>query len=300
MVSEAMAVANRGNRFDIAPDLPVSAALAADVARQIRLSVAVSRNPSVVSAIQRIMSRHGIGNARTLRALLAADSVLTDELIDEATVRETHFFRDSAQFELLRHDILPQFSRRPINSLARIWSVGCSSGEEPYSIAILCEEHGLPARIVASDISRKALAEAAKAHYDDWSLRNLGERLKRRYFLDEGNGFRLRPELARRVSFARVSLGFDRLPAPERDLGNFDLILCRNVLVYLNTADVARVARELFACLAEGGWLLTAPSDPRLSKQAPSEAAITRGGFAYCKTTRVSADSLHCLKEPDR
>lgn len=298
MVLEA--VANQGNRSGVAPDLPASAALAADVARQIRLSVAVSRNPSVLSAIQRIMSRHGIGNARSLRALLAADDALTDELIDEATVRETHFFRDSAQFELLRHDILPQLSRRLPDGPARIWSVGCSSGEEPYSIAILCEDHGLTARIVASDISRKALAEAAEAHYGDWSLRNLSECLKRRYFLDEGNGFRLRPELARRVSFARVSLGFDRLPAPERDLGDFDLILCRNVLVYLNTADVARVARELFACLTEGGWLLTSPSDPRLSKHAPFETAITRGGFAYRKTTHVSADSPQYLKEPGR
>jgi len=287
MTSEAMAVANPSDR---APDLPVSAALAADVARQIRLSVAVSRTPSVISAIQRTMSRHGVGSARSFRALLAVDDALADELIDEATVRETHFFRSPTQLELLRHTILPQFSGRAPDAPARIWSVGCASGEEPYSIAILCEELGLPARIVASDISRKALAEAAEANYGEWSLRNIGECQRRRYFLDEGSGFRLRPELTRGVSFTRVSLGFDRLPAPERGLADFDLIVCRNVLVYLKTIDVSRVAGELFACLAEGGWLLTAATDPPLSKHAPFETAITCGGIAYRKTTHLSAD----------
>jgi chemotaxis protein methyltransferase CheR len=87
--------------------------------------------------------------------------------------------------------------------------------------------------------------------------------------------------LRRHVEFAHLNLGVDELPAPERGMAEFDLILCRNVLVYLDARAVCRIARQLFACLADGGWLLTSPTDPPLWKYAPFESLITPAGVAY-------------------
>ncbi|HXV29647.1 MAG TPA: protein-glutamate O-methyltransferase CheR [Sinorhizobium sp.] len=289
-VSRASAVASQGNRVEAASSAhhAVSGSVAVEVARQIGLSVAASRKAALASAIHRVMARHGIDDAGIFRDRIGADDRLKEQLLDEATVRETHFFRDPAQFALLRHTILPH--RHPADAPARIWSAGCASGEEPYSLAILCDEDGHSAQIAASDICRNALTKAAEAEYGDWSLRTMGEYLRRRYFLKCGSRYRLRRDLARRVRFTKISLGFDALPAPERGLADFDLILCRNVLVYLDTDDVARIARQLFACLADGGWLLTAPSDPPLWKHARLETSITSAGVVYRKPMRVLSE----------
>ncbi|WP_151613836.1 CheR family methyltransferase [Sinorhizobium alkalisoli] len=292
-ISEARSApeAARSVRPEGTIDAFISDVVAAEIARQMRLSVATSRSPALVAAVQRVMSRHGITDLHRLRDRIAADDALREEVLDEVTVRETHFFRDSKQFELLRHTILPHLCRPRASAPARIWSAGCASGEEPYSLAILCAEDGHSVRISASDISMKALAEAAEAEYGEWSFREMGEYLKRRYFLQRGDRYRLRPDVARSVRFTQVNLGFDRLPAPDRGLAGFDLILCRNVLVYLDAADLMRVAEELFTCLAEGGWLLTAPTDPPLWRYASFQTATTGAGLVYRKPMHVAREA---------
>ncbi|MQW87750.1 protein-glutamate O-methyltransferase CheR [Sinorhizobium saheli] len=259
-------------------------AFASRVADKIGLSFPASRRQAVAGAIRRVMARRHIDDARLLLDQIGARQDLTDELVDEVTVGETCFFRGPAQFRLVRHTILPELRRRQAEGVdIRIWSAGCATGEEPYSLAILCEEDGLSGevRIAASDISRKALADAMEADYGEWSLRNTGGYLKDRYFRRHGTRFRLRRELAERVRFTSVCLGTDTLPAPEKGLADFDLILCRNVLVYLDAAAVRRIARQLFDCLAAGGWLTTAPADPPLWKLAPFETLTTAAGVVY-------------------
>lgn len=258
--------------------------LAEQVAGRVGLSFSASRKEAVASAIDRFMVRRGIGEGRSLLDRLGSDEDLTDDVISAVTVAETHFFRGLEQFELIRQTILPELlRRRPDGSPLRIWSVGCATGEEPYSLAILCEEEGLldGVRIDAADISRRALAAAKAADYGEWALRNTGPRLRQRYFTSCEGRFRLHERLRRRVDFAHLNLGADTLPSPEKRLADFDLILCRNVLVYLEASAVCRVARQLLACLSEGGWLLTAPTDPPLGKYAPFETSITPAGVVY-------------------
>ncbi len=264
--------------------LSEAGSLVARIADKIGMSVAASRKQAAVSAIRRLMASRGLNHVSSLLDLIDADEDLKEELIDEVTVGETHFFRGPAQFDLVRDTILPELRRsRPMGSPIRIWSLGCASGEEPYSLAILCEEEGLSniVEIAASDISRKALIDAASAEYGEWSLRNTNECWRHRYFLQSGSRYRLRPDLARRVRLTKVALGADALPAPQSGLADFDLILCRNVLVYLDAAAVRRIARQLFACLVEDGWLMTAPTDPPLWKHAPFETSITSAGVVY-------------------
>lgn len=254
------------------------------ISRKIGLSFPASRKNAVASAVRRVMARRGIEHAEHLLDQIGSDQSLADEIAMEVTGAETYFFRAPAQFDVIRNTILPELcSRRSGGSPIRIWSAGCATGEEPYSLAILLEEEGLAesARIMATDISRRALMKAKVAEYSAWSLRSTDDRLRRRYFDNHDERFRLKRSLAWRVSFSRLSLGTDALPTPQGDFANLDLILCRNVLVYLETTVVRRIAGQLSACLAEGGWLLTAPSDPPLWKHAPFETSITSAGVIY-------------------
>ncbi|AIM01883.1 protein-glutamate O-methyltransferase CheR [Sinorhizobium meliloti] len=278
--------------------------LAEQVAGRIGLSFPASRKETVASALDRVMVRRGIGEGRLLLDRLGSDEDLTEDVISAVTVGETHFFRGPEQFELIRQTILPELlRRRPEGSPLRIWSIGCATGEEPYSLAILCEEEGLldGVRIDAADISRRALAAAKAGDYGEWALRNTGPRLRQRYFTSCEGRFRLNEQLRRQVDFAHLNLGTDALPAPEKRLSDFDLILCRNVLVYLEASAVRRIARQLLDCLSDGGWLLTAPTDPPLWKYAPFETSITPAGIVYRRImapdTRKS--STACVA-PDR
>nr|WP_234895136.1 protein-glutamate O-methyltransferase CheR [Sinorhizobium meliloti] len=258
--------------------------LAEQVAGRIGLSFSASRKETVASAIDRVMVRRGIGEGRLLLDRLGSDEDLTEDVISAVTVAETHFFRGPEQFELIRQTILPELlRRRPEGSPLRIWSVGCATGEEPYSLAILCEEESFVdgVRIDAADISRRALAAAKAGDYGEWALRNTGPRLRQRYFTSCEGRFQLNERLRRQVDFAHLNLGTDALPAPEKRLSDFDLILCRNVLVYLEASAVRRIARQLLGCLSDGGWLLTAPTDPPLWKYAPFETSITPSGIVY-------------------
>ncbi|MBB4184374.1 chemotaxis protein methyltransferase CheR [Sinorhizobium terangae] len=261
-----------------------SSNFAEQVAYRVGLSLPASRKGYVASAIARLMVRRGIGDSRLFLDRLGLDAELTDDAVAAITVGETHFFRGPDQFQLIRQTILPELRRRQSDgSPVRIWSLGCATGEEPYSLAILCDEEGLlgDVRISAADISRRALAIAKAAEYGEWSLRNTDHKQRKRHFTSCDEGFRLHERLRRRVEFAHLNLGTDELPAPEKQLADFDLILCRNVLVHLDAIAVPRIARQLLACLADGGWLLTAPADPPLWKYAPFETSVTPAGVVY-------------------
>ncbi|MCT7374369.1 CheR family methyltransferase [Chelativorans salis] len=257
--------------------------------RKVGLSVPASREKAVVSAIRCAMEKRGIEDGTRFMDQIGRDQDLTDEIVAEATVGETYFFRDPSQFEVIRNFVLPSLlCERPENAPIRVWSAGCSTGEEPYSLAILAEEEGLADRIsiIATDVSRRALKKAREAEYGEWSLRNGGMPFLKRYFARRGDDFRLERRLARRVSFHRHSLGVDDVPSPKTGIAAFDLILCRNVLIYLETGAARRVARQLYDCLSEGGWLLFGPSDPPLWKYAPFETVITPAGVICQREAR--------------
>src|SRR5438552_3141063 len=143
-----------------------------------------SRHDSVEAGIRRAMSRAGLTDLIRYRNLLERDAGALDDLIVELTVGETYFFREPAQFDFIRAEVLPDVQRRrgPEHGV-RVWSAGCATGEEAYSLAILLAEEGLAGRafLLATDISRAALAQAHRAAYRDWSLRGEGADRARPY-----------------------------------------------------------------------------------------------------------------------
>lgn len=178
-------------------------------------------------------------------------------LLAEVTVGETYFFRFAEQFDALRNDVLPHcLQRNRAHRGLRIWSAGCSNGAEPYSLAILLHEMGdfadWDVRIVATDLSPGQLEAARRAEFTDWSLRDVPPARRHLCFDRHGTLWRLKPAFRSAVEFHRHNLAEDGPPpgAP------FDIILCRNVLIYFSEGSRDRALGLLDRSLREGGWLL--------------------------------------------
>ncbi|MDP4004875.1 protein-glutamate O-methyltransferase CheR [Methylobacterium sp. NEAU K] len=213
----------------------------------------------------------------------------------EITVGETFFFRYAEQFQALRETILPGLiaAREPERTL-RIWSAGCSTGAEAYSLAILVREalgEALPdwrVNILGTDISGEALATARAAEYGRWALRTMPPEERLRYFtrlppapgIHREGGYALRPEFRALVRFERGNLLRLAEPMPLQGEG-FDLILCRNVLIYFNAETVSGVVRGLGRRLRKDGWLLLGHAEPSPAFSAFLDPVSLPGTVAY-------------------
>lgn len=189
-----------------------------------------------------------------------------DNLLDAITINVSRFFRDSLTFELIADQILPALARKKMHrneTSLRIWSAGCARGEEPYSMAILVKElrnkEGWPEHVhfFATDIDSKALGAAGKAHYTSESLKNVKFRLLTKYFSRHGELFALDPEIREMVTFSHYDL-LDKAHGvpPESVFGDFDLVLCRNVLIYFNLHYQAKIFERLYHALNPNGFLV--------------------------------------------
>jgi chemotaxis protein methyltransferase CheR len=272
------------------------------VAQRSGMVFAPNRLVEAEAGIARAMKETGALDVAAYLALVHRDSAALDHLVDEVTVGETHFMRDPAQMDLIRREVLvARRSRRP-GRAPRVWSAGCATGEEAYSLAILLEEEGLDdgAFVLGTDLSSTALAKARAGSYSDWSMRGVTGPFLQQYFRHERRRRVLVDRVRRNVRFERLNLVG---PEDYATAGAYamDLILCRNVLIYFDHATAGRIAARLFHCLAEGGVLLTAGADPLLAEYAPFEVEVTRDGLVYRRpagsiravpTTMVAAPPL--------
>ncbi len=191
-----------------------------------------------------------------------ADAELRDKVVDAMTTNETTWFRDTYPFTLLEKVILPGLvDKRHI----KIWSAACSTGQEPYSIAMTVAEakrkSGAPAldkvSIVGTDISQRVLAVAASGHYDGLALgRGLPDDLRDRYFTETAGGRQISPWLQRMVSFRELNLLSDFSHS-----GPFDIVFCRNVLIYFAPEVKKQILQQIAATIAPGGILFLGASE---------------------------------------
>lgn len=248
------------------------------------LVFASNRRDDAEAGIRRAMSKAALSDVGQYLALLEQGAAALDALIAELTVGETYFLREAAHFEFIRREVLPDLlKRRGPAHVLRVWSAGCASGEEAYSLAIVLDEAGVlqRAQVLGSDISRPALARAQEASYGPWSLRGVDDGIVRRYFLHVGGRQVLDQRIKKAVSFHYLNLAQDVYPSLASGTWGMDVILCRNVLIYFDRETVKHVAERLFRSLAPGGWLIAGPSDPPLSELAPFETVVTRDGVFY-------------------
>lgn len=211
------------------------------------------------------MAKNGHSDVRTYLALAGSDAVEREALINAFTINETYFYREEHQFAALGNEILPEIvrTRRP-GDLIRIWSMPCSTGEEAYSIAIwLLENWALVdvynIEIVASDIDTQAIEQARAARFAARALAKLPPSVVERYFEPErGHRRTLIDDIRESVRFVAANI-VDR--GSLAALGRFDVILCRNLLIYFDDASRAQAAANLFDSLNAGGFLCLGHSE---------------------------------------
>jgi chemotaxis protein methyltransferase CheR len=188
-----------------------------------------------------------------------------EQLLDRVTTNETHFFREPRQFEFLEQQILPNWKAAGINGSRaqriRVWSAGCSTGEEPYSLAMILLDHfppgsGWEVEIIATDLSSRALKSARKAIWSIAKAREIPQSYLKR-FMRKGIGsqqsyMKASPEIQAIIRFQHLNLNDDHCAVT----GPFDLIFCRNVLIYFDAESRARAVDRLVNYLAPAGFLL--------------------------------------------
>jgi chemotaxis protein methyltransferase CheR len=243
-----------------------------------------NRQPSIEAGICRSMGRMGVHDLDEYLRIIHAEGPPLDDLLAELTVGETYFFRESAQFTLLREEIIPKIAeRRPPTVGLRAWSAACASGEEPYSIAITLREARPEAThfVLGTDISRHRLLAARRARYRRWSLRGVMDTVTDRYFRQHGDTYVLSPSVCELVDFRYLNLMSRAYPSVSTGIWGMDVIFCRNVLIYFDRVSIEYVGRHLLDTLSDDGYLLLGASDPVLSDYVRCEVISTRAGLAY-------------------
>jgi chemotaxis protein methyltransferase CheR len=212
-----------------------------------------------------------------------------EALASHLTVGETFFYRDSKSLEALQHHVFPDILRTGKgDGQLRIWSAGCASGEEPYTIAMIVNDipgfRDWKVTIVGSDINQTFLAKAEAGVYSEWSFRGVPDAVRARYFRKIGKtGFQILPEVRRMVDFEYLNLVGDEYPTLFSRTNAMDLIVCRNVLMYFRPDIIKQVVGKLQRSLLHGGWLVVSPVESPLIKDAALSAVQFPDAVLYCK-----------------
>lgn len=195
-----------------------------------------------------------------------------ERLVNAVTINETYFFRDAAQFDALVSSVLPELiERRRMLRTLRIWSAGCSSGEEPYSIAMLLRDilpdvNEWSITILGTDVNTAALDKARQGMFGEWAFREpRSKEIRPRYFHRVGRHWELSPEVRRMVTFNRMNLAGGEFPSYATNTMFMDLILCRNVTIYFNEFVTSAVVDRFHDTLTDGGWLVVGHSELSLN-----------------------------------
>lgn len=229
-----------------------------------------ARRSHLENAVSRALVRGGFDDPSTLYRHLLSVGRSTDleDFIASLTVGETHFFRNRPQFEALERQVLPDLiKRRAEERRLRIWSAGCSSGEEPYSLAILLDRI-LPAintwniLILGTDIDRRALKKAREGIYRPWSFREVPPEIQSRYFTQVGEDLELIPRIREMVTFEYLNLVDDSYPSLVSNTNGMDLVVCRNVLIYFRESTARLVIARLHRAMADEAWFLAGHAEP--------------------------------------
>jgi len=272
-------------------DLSAPAAL---VSERMGLYYPQDRWPDLARGLERAATALGFASTHSFITHLLAEQFGQREieaLATHLTIGETHFFRNPDLFAKLESWLLPELiaERQSTHSL-RLWSAGCATGQEPYSLAILVSRlitklDSWDVTILATDINPEAFNAAKAGEYTQWSFRGTPAWAINGYFSKLSDGrYRLDQSIRDMVTFRYLNLAEDTYPSPATGLADFDLILCRNVVMYFSPAVVKKVGDRLHRSLREGGYLVVTPSEASRDMQCGMTSMLTGGEVVYKKT----------------
>jgi len=208
-----------------------------------------------------------------------------EEAIERLVTRETYFFRQEYQLRAFKDQILPELrSQNAARRRLTLWSAGCATGEEVYTIAILVAESGLfegwDVKIVGSDISRNSVAAARRGIYRESSFRTTSQSARDRWFRQVPDGWEVAQELRRPCYFGQLNL-MD--PAQALMVSRVDAIFCRNVLIYFDVKSRRKIIESFYDRLGPGGYLLLGHSESLLNLTTAFELVHLREDLVYRK-----------------
>jgi len=222
-------------------------------------------------------------------------------LASRLTVGETYFFREKCSLEVLERKIVPELIRERAGSgkAIKIWSAGCATGEEPYSVAIVLSKlTGLResnVEILATDLNSKALLKASEGIYGEWSFRGTPPGVRRAYFeAVEKDRWAIIPAIKKMVTFTQLNLVDDSYPPVSNCPDGLDVIFCRNVLMYLTPEGIRKVVRQFHRALAADGWLIV--SSTETSQALFSEfATVSFGDVTFYRKSATRSPATFAL-----
>ena len=226
-----------------------------------RITMQTGKEELVKSRLTKRMRAIGITCFEHYINLVESDAAEQYQMVDLLTTNKTNFFRENAHFDFMRAKILPKLS----GGRVRIWSAGCSSGEEPYTIAMVLREAlgstaSAGAKILATDLSKRVLAKAEAGIYEEDNVRDIPGGMAGKYFncvdTKKPRKYSAKPELRSLISFAPLNL-MGEWPMK----GPFDVIFCRNVMIYFDKPTQERLVQRFSGLLAPGGYLFVGHSE---------------------------------------
>jgi chemotaxis methyl-accepting protein methylase len=270
-----------------------------EIARIVKHESGIELGPSQLPSLQAAISR--VDSSLTAEALLdqALSAKTLERLIDEVTVRETFFFRHRSEFEAIDWRALLEGARARGSDAVRVWIAACASGEEAYTVAILaCEAFASaspPVRVLGTDIAPTALLQARRGRYGQRAVRTVPSGARERYFSSKHGLITVGESLRALVEFRQHNLVRDL--CPPGGFPPFDVILCRNVLIYFDRPTVEHVLGALERSLAAGGLLLLGAAD-RLSRQSLPVPRLQGAGVGMRSDARARAPLRGALQRP--
>lgn len=244
-----------------------------------------SKHYLVTSRLTGIMMEFSILSFSHLMDKIKADHSLRQKILDAMTTNETSWFRDNYPYDVLKEKILPEFAKRRASNY-RIWSAACSTGQEPYSISMIISEYlssafsGLrpdSVQIVGTDISSSAMQQAKLGCYEGISVtRGLSSDRKNRFFKEKGTCWEVTPEIRKRVSFREMNL-----MQSFTFFGKFDVIFCRNVLIYFSQDLKKDILKRMTQLLNPEGYLILGGSESISGYSDEFELVKWNGGVVY-------------------
>jgi chemotaxis protein methyltransferase CheR len=218
------------------------------------------------------------------------------KLLTFLTIGETYFFRYHAHFDALRKFLVTELADKG-NKRIRLWSAGCSTGEEPYSLAMTVMEafpdwRERDIRILATDINNRSLKQAREGVYTPWSMRVIEKRYLDSYFDKIGKSYIIREEVKSLVDFSHLNLQTDQYPAPDGEFRDLDAIFCRNVMIYFSLPTTRQIVEKIAATLVPGGLFFLGHAETLFQISSRFERHSHGGGFYYREKKGRSAPLL--------
>lgn len=239
----------------------------------------------VTSRLTRLMQENGLETFGALMRQLKSDSKLRHRIMDAMTTNETSWFRDTYPFDILKEHILPEFAKGSARQI-RIWSAACSTGQEPYSLSMAITEYlqgksgsltSGSIQILATDISPRVLEQARSGIYEGVAVtRGLAAERKQRYFKQVGDSWQVNEAIRSRITFRELNL-----MQSYTSLGKFDVIFCRNVLIYFSTELKKDILSRMAKALNPGGYLVLGGSESISNYSDEFDLVRWRSGVIY-------------------